>query len=195
MTIEQVLSQLSTTWAQLNVIERAEAVADCRQKGLSGHRIAKGVGCSESYLRYIAPVLELPEEQKEQIRQGAEVRPLLLAQAEQRRAAARKRVEVEAKKVCKVIEKWMDDQAMQWYRQQVVSEAFRYLRSLAQSPKDFALCKSYFPAPVLNGDNRPEGPSGTDQLNEWAKRLMQYLMHDPNWDEVFRQLQLKYVPV
>lgn len=195
MRTEQLLNDLATSWNNLTVLERAEGVRACRRRKLSGRKIAKAVGCSEAYLRYIQPALELPDDQREQIRRGAEVRPFLLEYARQQKLLAVAKATDEAKRKSKGIEKWMNAQDIpETYRKQVVAQAFLYLLSLAQSPKDFELCRSHFPKPVLNGEDRPEGPLVSDQLNHWAKVLAQYLLHDATWEQVIRQLEKKYPP-
>jgi hypothetical protein len=195
MRTRQMLSELSKKWSTLNVIARAEGVAACRKRGVSGHRIAERVGCSESYLRYISPVLDLTDEQKEKIRNGAEVRPFLRVRAEERRVAVRQRCETEVRKTSKVVLRWMKLQDMPEYmRWQVLAETHLVLRSLATDLDAFKLAASLFPAPAMNAECRPESNDAVYCINQWVERLAHYLVHDAYWDDVIRMLQRQYQP-
>ncbi len=62
----QDLSNLKSKWSGLCDLDRAEAIKQALDTGMSGRELAKALNCGESLIRHLKPLVEaLPEEKRQ----------------------------------------------------------------------------------------------------------------------------------
>lgn len=82
----------------LNPIEKAEAYGALRNRGLNQTEIAKQVGVTSATVSYYLTLLELPEEEREELRAGKITAAAAMGEVRQQREAARKRARPTSRK-------------------------------------------------------------------------------------------------